>query len=134
MPSLDHALGHLPARAHLIGVTRADPALRLASYQAAGRLAEVRASQLAFTSAEAHALLVTRGGIALGVDEIDVLVERTAGWPAALVLAGIWLRNVDDVPGAVRAFGGDNRYDLDPARMELPAREVGALHAGNADD
>ena len=43
-------------------------------------------------------------------EEIDVLVERTEGWPAALVLAWLWLRTVEDPARAVRAFGGDHRF------------------------
>ena len=39
-----------------------------------------------------------------------MLVERTEGWPAALVLAWLWLRTVEDPARAVRSFGGDNRF------------------------
>ena len=39
-----------------------------------------------------------------------MLVERTEGWPAALVLAGLWLRTVDDPGRAVHEFGGDQRF------------------------
>ena len=54
-------------------------------------LAELRARELAFTRAETHDLLVTRGKIELGADEIGLLDEWTEGWPATLVLAGLWL-------------------------------------------
>jgi hypothetical protein len=37
-------------------------------------------------------------------------VERTEGWPAALVLAWLWLRNVADPARATRAFGGEQRW------------------------
>ncbi len=110
LTSLDHAVAHLPADAHLVAVTRADPALRLASHRASGRLVEVRARELAFTRDEARELLVGRGHLELGPRELDVLVERTEGWPAALVLAGFWLRTVDDPARAVGAFGGDHRF------------------------
>jgi hypothetical protein len=42
----------------------------------------VRASELAFTVAEARELLVERGQIELEQDEIEVLAGRTEGWPA----------------------------------------------------
>ena len=48
--------------------------------------------------------------VELGAEEIDLLVERTEGWPAALVLAGLWLRTVDDPARAVRQFGGHQRF------------------------
>jgi ATP/maltotriose-dependent transcriptional regulator MalT len=110
LSSIDHALGHLPSNVHLVLVTRVDPALRLARLRAAGELVEVRADELAFTPAEARELLVVLGRLELGAEEIGVLVERTEGWPAALVLAWLWLRTVEDPAGEVRAFGGDNRF------------------------
>jgi hypothetical protein len=59
------------------------------------------------------------GQLELGDEEIDVLVERTEGWPAALVLAWLWLRTLEDPAPAVRAFGGDNRL-LAPLATPLP--------------
>ena len=108
--SLDRALSHLPLTARVILVTRVDPALSLARYRAAGLLAELRARELAFTRAETHELLGTRLKIELGEDELGLLYERTEGWPATLVLAGLWLRTVDDPAVAVREFGGDHRF------------------------
>ena len=110
LSSIDHALAHLPHNASVIAITRADPALGLARLRAAGALAELRADELAFTSEEAHELVVVRTHVQLGMAEVGVLVERTEGWAAALVLAGLWLRAVDDPVRAVRAFGGDNRF------------------------
>ena len=72
-------------------------------------------------AAEAHELLVVLGQLELGAEEIDVLVERTEGWPAALVLAWLWLRTVEDPARAVRAFGGDNRFVADYLSGEVLA-------------
>src|SRR5262245_55892100 len=108
--SVDQFLELLPAAARLVLITRADPALRLARLRARGALAELRADELAFTAAEARELLVAGAGLDLGDGEVDVLRERTQGWPAALVLAGIWLGAVDDPRRAVREFGGDQRF------------------------
>ena len=105
----------------MVLVTRVDPALRLARLRAAGALVEVRAAELAFTAAEAHELLVGLGHLELGAEEIDVLVERTEGWPAALVLAWLWLRTVEDPARAVRAFGGDHRFVAEYLSSEVLA-------------
>jgi LuxR family maltose regulon positive regulatory protein len=99
-------VGHRPRNLHVVLVARVDPALRLARLRAAGELVEVRADELAFTAAEARELLVVPGRLELGVEEIGILVTRTEGWPAALVLAWLWLRTVEDRGRAVRAFGG----------------------------
>jgi LuxR family transcriptional regulator, maltose regulon positive regulatory protein len=108
--SIEYALERLPATTRLIVSTRADPALGLARLRARGALVELRASELSFTAAEARELLVDRGSLDLDAEEIEVLRERTEGWPAALYLAALWLRSVDDRRRAVREFGGDHRY------------------------
>ena len=105
----------------VIVVTRIDPALGLARLRAAQELTELRASELAFTSREAHALLVDRFGLELGGGQIDILVERTEGWPAALVLAGLWLRSVDEPSSAVASFGGDQHFVADYLSTEVLA-------------
>jgi LuxR family transcriptional regulator, maltose regulon positive regulatory protein len=110
LSSIDHALAHVPATARAVILTRVDPTLSLAGLRAGGALAELRTNELAFTTAEARELLVVRGRIELGAEEIDLLVKRTEGWPAALVLAGLWLQTVEDPARAVRAFGGDHRF------------------------
>ena len=121
LASIDHALLHVPENVRVIVSTRIDPALGLPRLRAARKLTELRASDLAFTSPEAHALLVDRAELELSDEQIDVLVERTEGWPAALVLAGIWLRTVDDPSAAVSAFGGDQRFVADYLSTEVLA-------------
>ena len=119
LASIDHALSHMPENVRVIVATRVDPALGLSRLRAARELIELRARDLAFTSREARSLLVERGGIELNDEQVDVLVERTEGWPAALVLAGIWLRNVDDLPAAVSEFGGNQRFVADYLSSEV---------------
>jgi LuxR family maltose regulon positive regulatory protein len=108
--SIEYALGRLPDKARLILITRADPSLGLGRLRARGALLELRRDELAFTFAEARELLVGRAALQLEDEEIDVLVRRTEGWPAALYLAALWLRNADDQHRAVRQFDGDQRY------------------------
>ena len=100
-------------------MTRSDPSLNLARLRASGALAEVRASDLALTAEEARDLLVERGGLALGPDEVEVLRERTEGWPGALYLALLWLRGVENQHEAVREFGGDHRFVADYLNHEV---------------
>ena len=121
LSSIDYALGHRPANAHVLVVARTDPALRLAPLRAAGALVEVRVAELAFTAAEARELLVVLGRLELGAQEIEALVERTEGWPAALVLAWLWLRTVEDPAAAVHGFGGTHRFVVEYLSGEVLA-------------
>ena len=121
LASIDYAVGHVPPNLRLVLLTRVDPALSLARLRAANALVEVRVAELVFTTAEARELLVGLGRLELGAEEIDMLVERTEGWPAGLVLAWLWLGTVEDPARAVRAFGGDNRFVADYLSSEVLA-------------
>jgi LuxR family maltose regulon positive regulatory protein len=121
LSSIDHALERVPSNLRLVLLARVDPALTLARLRAADELVEVRVNELAFTPAEARELLVVLGRLGLGAEETEMLVERTEGWPAALVLAWLWLRSVEDPARAVRSFGGDSRFVADYLSGEVLA-------------
>ena len=106
--SIAHAIERLPANARLLASTRSDPAISLARLRARGGLIEIRARELAFTVDETHELIV-REGIALSDESVELLVERTEGWPAGLYLAALWLRDLEDPDQGVRAFVGSTR-------------------------
>jgi LuxR family transcriptional regulator, maltose regulon positive regulatory protein len=120
LSSIDYALDHLPAGMRLITITRVDPPLRLAQLRVSGRLAELRTDELAFTTAEARQLL-ERAGLSLQEEEVELLRDRTEGWPAALSLAALWLSSVDDPHRAVREFRGDQRFVADYLANEVIA-------------
>jgi LuxR family maltose regulon positive regulatory protein len=119
--SLEYAIERLPSAARLIAITRADPALELGRLRGRGALTEVRASDLAFTAVEAHELLVDRAGLDLDEKQVGVLLKVTEGWPAALYLAALWLRSVEDRDRAVLEFGGDHRYVAEYLSREVLA-------------
>lgn len=110
MRSLEHFVEHLPPRARVVVTTRSDPPLALGRLRARGSLGEIRAHELAFTVDEARQLLVTREGLPLDDDDVELLVERTEGWPAGLYLAALWLRELDDRKAGIRAFHGGHRH------------------------
>jgi LuxR family maltose regulon positive regulatory protein len=79
LASIDYALLHVPENVRVIACTRIDPALGLPRLRAAQELTELRASDLAFTSSEAHALLWIDSG-STSADQIDVW-SGARGWP-----------------------------------------------------
>ena len=127
LDSIDYVLDHLPPTTRLMVITRSDPSLNLARLRASAALAEVRADDLALTSEEATDLLVGRGGLVLGPDEVEVLLERTQGWPGALYLALLWLRGVENPArrGArVRRRSSIRRRIPEPRGPQLARRGV----------
>ena len=122
--SVAFLLGHLPPGLHLVLASRADPPLPLARLRGRGQLAELRASELRFTSEEAAALLREAVGSGLPDAVSAALAARTEGWAAGLQLAGLSLRGKEDAAGFVAAFSGSNRYVLDYLTDEVLAGQT----------
>ncbi len=121
LASIDHAVDRLPANARLVLVTRSDPALRVARLRVRGTLVELRADELAFTAREVRTFLGRRTDLRLGDVELEMLRSRTEGWPAALELAALWLRNQDDPEHTLREFTGDHAFVADFLSHEVLA-------------
>ncbi len=87
LDGLDYVLRNAGPGLRLVVSARMDP-LPLHRYRLAGQLAEIRASDLAFTIAEAG-LLLAQHGRTLPADALECLTRRTEGWAAGLRLAAI---------------------------------------------
>ncbi len=116
--SIGYAIERLPAGARLVVSTRSDPAVGLAKLRASRALTEVRARELAFTVDEAQELFI-REGVELSGESVELLHERTEGWPAGLYLAALWLRDLHDPDQGVRAFAGSARHVGDYLTTEV---------------
>jgi LuxR family maltose regulon positive regulatory protein len=113
---------HLPAGFQLAIATRTDPPLPLATWRAHGRLAEIRAAQLLLGSAEASAMM-SAAGVVLTDDVVARLVQRTEGWPAALYLAALSLRDRPHPEAFVDRFTGTTRHVADFLSEDVLARQ-----------
>ena len=120
-------LEHLPAQAHVVISTRADPDLPLARWRVRGELVEIRATDLRFTSAEATAYLTAVTGLDLAAADIAALEERTEGWIAALQLAALSLQGRADASGFIARFAGDDRYIVDYLIEEVLRHQTDAV-------
>ena len=92
---LDFVLRNAQPGLRIVVSSRADPPLPLHRYRLAGELAEIRASDLAFSAAEAD-LMLAKHGSSLSADSVKRLTRRTEGWAAGLRLAAI---SIDAHPG-----------------------------------
>ena len=113
-PATDDALERLvelaPPSFVLILSTRLDPALRLSRMRVRSQLVEIRADALRFAADEAQLLLQDQP---VTDHQVAALCDRTEGWAAGLVLAGLSLRSSDDQDAFVAAFQGDDRLVVD---------------------
>jgi LuxR family transcriptional regulator, maltose regulon positive regulatory protein len=88
LDGLDYVLRNAGSGLRLVVSSRMDPLLPLHRYRLAGQLAEIRAGDLAFSTAEA-ALVLAQHGITLSADALQCLIQRTEGWPAGIRLAAL---------------------------------------------
>ncbi|TAK01310.1 MAG: helix-turn-helix transcriptional regulator [Chloroflexota bacterium] len=120
---LAYVIDRLPAHAHLVMTTRADPTLPLARLRARGELVEIRAADLRFTEAEAWAYLNGTMGLDLGGADVGTLEALTEGWIAALQLAALSMQGRADPASFIASFAGDDRYVVDYLADEVLARQ-----------
>jgi LuxR family transcriptional regulator, maltose regulon positive regulatory protein len=118
-------LDHLPRGSQLAIASRTEPAsLSVGRLRAHRRLVELRPRDLVMTGPEAATLLAA---LRLRPAEVELLVQRTEGWPAGLYLAALSLRDQPDHGGALARFAGDDRVVADYMRDELLAGLPGDL-------
>ncbi len=111
---------HLPSQAHLVIATRADPGLRLARLRANGRLAEIRAADLAFTADEVSSLFDV-DHIELSDESVQDLTQRTEGWAAGIRLAMMSVSGRSDPDEFIREVSGSGRFIVDYLAEEVLA-------------
>lgn len=114
---------HAPASIHVVLSTRSDPALPLHRLRVQGELAELRQDDLRMNEAEALEVIRRVSRFEPTAEQVRVLVRRTEGWPAGLLMAALSLRGRSNVDEFVQAFSGDDRNVADYLADEVLARQ-----------
>jgi LuxR family transcriptional regulator, maltose regulon positive regulatory protein len=124
-------LDHLAENLHLVLATRADPPLPLARLRARGQLAELRQSDLRFSTEEAAAFLNHAVGLDLSAGDVAALEARTEGWIAGLQMASLALQRpsqgASTPSDVVQALTGSHRFVLDYLVEEVLEQQPPAL-------
>jgi len=114
----------------LVLAGRTSPKLPVAALRGRGQLSEIGVDRLALSPNEAQ-LLLRATSADLSLATVAGLVDRCEGWPAALYLAALALREEHDREQDVEAaiqFSGDDRHIADYLRSEYLAQlRPGAL-------
>jgi LuxR family transcriptional regulator, maltose regulon positive regulatory protein len=105
----------------LVLAGRSSPRLPLAELRASGRLQELGATDLAMTKREGE-MLLRQSGARLGAERVAELVAQCEGWPAALYLAALSIRDGEASGAEAVPLSGDDRYLADYFRSEYLAR------------
>ena len=125
---LDLVIRSCGGRLRVVLLTRCDPPLPLNRYRLDGLITDIRAAELAFTTAEVAALTQVEG-LDLAPRDVSVLHARTRGWPAGVRFAAMSLAARVDSRAALEEFRGDvgnvAEYLMSEvlAKQGAPARE-----------
>ena len=112
---------HVPSGSRMALAGREEPPLRIARLRAEGKLLEIGPGDLLLSLPEASSLLYNEH-LTLAEDDVAELHRRTEGWPVALYLAALYLREGGSPGPAAASFGGDDRFVSDYLESEFLAR------------
>src|SRR5215470_12282878 len=101
LSELDFVLRNGGPGLRMVVSSRADPLLPLHRYRLAGELTAIRASDLAFSTAEVG-LLMAQHRSTLSADSVECLTRRTEGWAAGIRLAAMSMDSHPDPDRFVR--------------------------------
>ena len=100
-------LGHITPGSQIVLCGRVRPQVPLARLRTSGRLAEFAVGDVRMTPAES-AQVLRATGIDLPEADADAIAERTEGWPAAIYLSSLILRDPEHAAGVQAVSGGDD--------------------------
>ena len=109
---LDRFLDGIGPGTHVTLVTRTELRLPLSRRRVAGSLVEIRAEDLAFDPGEIREMAATQG-IELSEEALEVLGDRTEGWPAGVALSFQALDESATAADVTLTITGDQREIAD---------------------
>jgi LuxR family transcriptional regulator, maltose regulon positive regulatory protein len=110
---LDWLINYAPRCLQYVIGTRQDPGLRLSGLRVRSQLLELGAEQLQFDAAEAARFYRSRLGRDLPAPDLQTLLTKTEGWPAALELAALVLAGSSEPTAFIRQFAGTDTSVVD---------------------
>jgi ATP/maltotriose-dependent transcriptional regulator MalT len=110
---LDWLINYAPRHLQYVIGTRRDPGLRLSGLRVRSQLLELGAEQLQFDVAEAAQFYKSRLGRDLPALDLQTLLTKTEGWPAALELAALVLAGSSEPTAFIQHFAGTDTSVVD---------------------
>ena len=127
---LDWLINYAPRPLQCVIGTRQDPGLRLSGLRVRSQLLELGAEQLQFDAKEAAQFYKSRLGSDLSAQDLQTLLTKTEGWPAALELAALVLAGSSEPKTFIHNFAGtdtsvvDYLCDMVLSQMDERTRDI----------
>jgi LuxR family maltose regulon positive regulatory protein len=110
---LDWLINYAPRCLQYVIGTRQDPGLRLSGLRVRCQLLELGSEQLQFDAAEVSLFYRSRLGRDLPPPDLQTLLTKTEGWPAALELAALVLAGSSEPTAFIQHFAGTDTSVVD---------------------
>ena len=110
---LNWLINYAPRALQYVIGTRQDPGLRLSGLRVRCQLLELGAEQLQFDAAEAARFYRSRLARDLPAPDLQTLLTKTEGWPAALELAALVLAGSAEPEAFIQHFAGTDTSVVD---------------------
>jgi LuxR family maltose regulon positive regulatory protein len=110
---LDWLINYAPRLLQLVIGTRREPGLRLSGLRVRSQLLELGAEQLQFDAVETALFYKNRLGRDLPAPDLQTLLAKTEGWPAALELAALVLAGSSEPKAFIQHFAGTDTSVVD---------------------
>jgi LuxR family maltose regulon positive regulatory protein len=110
---VDWLVNYAPRNVQYVIGSREEPRLRLSGLRVRRQLFEIDIRQMQFGIEEAAQLFRSRLGRDLPIQEVQQLVYKTEGWPAALELAALALEGSADQAEFIEQFAGTDSSVVD---------------------
>lgn len=110
---VSYLLEHIPAKVHIVILTRSDPKLPIARLRSQHQLVELRSSDLSFSVNDISILFNKKLKLGISAEDVILLESKTEGWIAGLQLTALSMRGREDVTEFIQCLKGDNRYIMD---------------------
>lgn len=104
----------------LVIASRTEPAIPIGSLRAHRSLTEFGVPDLLMSKSECE-VLIEGLGLSLNPKQLDLLMQRTEGWPVAIYLAALAFAAQPDLSTAISEFAGDDRIIVDYISEEFLA-------------
>ena len=110
---LDWLINYSPQSFQFVIGSRDEPRIHLGELRVRRQLLEYGSGQLHFSTEEAMRFLESRLGQALPPQDVEHLMAKTEGWPAAMELAALALQAEPDKAAVIQNFAGTERGVVD---------------------
>src|SRR5271154_2876737 len=110
---LDWLINYAPRALQYVIGTRRDPGLRLSGLRVRSQLLELGVEQLQFDAKETAQFYRSRLGRDLSAPDLQALLTKTEGWPAALELAALVLAGPSEPKAFIQHFAGTDTSVVD---------------------